>query len=203
MTTTVRALGPVVDVLVAQPVRDLCVAELQAQIGAVSLQVDRLTGWLSTACGELQARTGGVVRTKDGGSRTVASWLAEQTRETPSLAGSVLRTSGLLLGLPVIAAAVLDGVITQRKAAVLTRLVGKIADEHLQAVQAQLVQVAVSKNPDELAAWVRHEIATHCEPVLDGEADSARRRRFLRPAGRPTAACGAVSCSRLRTPRSS
>jgi hypothetical protein len=179
MTTTATALGPVVDVLVARPVEDLCVTELQAVLTGVVPQVQRLEGFVSVVCGELQARTGGVLRTEDGGSRSVASWLAEQQRDTPSAAGSVLRTSGLLRSLPLVAAAVLDGVITQRKAAVLTRLVGKIPDEQLREVQPQLVQVATLMNPEELAAWVRHELATHCEPVLDDDAESARRRRFL------------------------
>ena len=42
-------LGPVVDVLVAERVQDLSVAELQARIAGCRREVDRLLGWLSLA----------------------------------------------------------------------------------------------------------------------------------------------------------
>jgi hypothetical protein len=93
MATTATVLGPVVDVLVARSVGDLCVAELQAVLTGVVPQVQRLEGFVSVVWGELQARTGGVLRTEDGGSRSVASWLAEQQRVTPSAVGGELRTS--------------------------------------------------------------------------------------------------------------
>ena len=179
MTTTAAALSPVVDVLVAQPVADLCVSELQGWVAAVGPQVGRLQGWLSLACGELQARTGGALRTEVGGSRTVVSWLAERQREAPPTVGGELRVASLLRALPLVAAAVLDGVLTPAQARVLSRLVGPFPERELAAVQSELILVAARSNPVELAAWVRHQIATHCEPVLDGEAEAARDRRFL------------------------
>ena len=87
MTTTAAALAPVVDALVREPVGDLCVSELQAQIAEVAPQADRLVGWLSVVSGQLQALTGGTVPTAEGGSRSVAGWLAEQRRESPSAVG--------------------------------------------------------------------------------------------------------------------
>lgn len=100
--------------------QDLCVAELQQLLGEVVPQLQRLEGLVSVAAGQLQARTGGTVPTPEGGSRSVAGWLAQQCREAPSAAGSQLRTSALLRSLPLVAAAVLDGVLTQAQAAVLS-----------------------------------------------------------------------------------
>ena len=61
----------------------------------------------------------------------------------------------------------------------LCRLDGKIGAADLEASQSQLVQVGQTMNPEVLAQWVRHQIATHCEPALDHEHDTARRRRYL------------------------
>jgi hypothetical protein len=179
MTTTATALGPVVDVLVAVPVRDLCVTELQGRIASVGRQVDRLDGWLSAAAGELQARTGGSVPTEDGGSRTVCSWLAEQRRESPSTVGSALKTSAALRTLPLVTAAVLDGVLTLAQAAVLARLVGRIDEPFLREAEPDLVLVAAGRSPAELGQYVSHLIATHCEPALDEDTERTQVRRFL------------------------
>jgi hypothetical protein len=195
MTTTTAQLAPVVDAVVATALGDLCVGELQARIGQVGREVDRLQGWLSAAGGELQARTGGVVATEDGGSRTVTSWLAEQRRETPSTVGSSLKTSAALRALPLVSAAVLDGVLTPAQAAVLARLVGPIPAQALAEAEPTLVLVAAGRNPAELAAYVRHLIATHCEPALQDEADTARGRRFLQ-----TGADGALLRGRFALP---
>lgn len=179
MTTTAAALGPVVAALVQEPVVGVAVAELQSRIALVAPQVDRLTGWLSLASGQLQTLTGGTVPTPEGGKRSVAGWLAEQRRETPSMVGSQLRTSTLLRSLPLVTAAVLDGMLTQGQAAVLSRLVSRFSDEALAEAEPNLIHVAARLNPAELAAYVRDLIATHCEPALDDEAADAAGRRFL------------------------
>jgi hypothetical protein len=178
-TTATPALGPAVDALVRVPVGDMCVAELKSLLVSVGGEIDRLSGWWSMAAGELQARTGGAVTTDDGGSRTVVSWLAEARRETPSAVGGQVRTSTALRSMPLVAEAVLDGVLTQAQAAGLGRLVGRIPDEQLAETQPELVLVAKRLNPAELGRWVAELIATHCEPALDGEAETARGRRFL------------------------
>lgn len=126
-TDAVLALGVLVDALVAQPLDALPVAVLQNQIVAVAPQAARLEGWVQTAAGQLDARTGGQLPTDDGGSRLVAGWLAEVRHDTSSAAGRDLRTAAALrTRLPLVADAVLDGVLTPAQAAVLARLVGKI-----------------------------------------------------------------------------
>ena len=180
MTTAAAALAPVVDALVREPVADLCVAELQAFLADLVPQVQRLEGLVSLASGHLQALSGGNVPTEDGGPRSVSGWLAEQQRETPQAVGSRLRTSALLRSLPLVSAAVLDGVLTPGQAAVLARLVEHFDEPSLAEAEPNLVKVAASCNPAELAAYVRDLIATHVEPVLEDEAEDGSRRRFLR-----------------------
>ena len=173
-------LRGVLDELVAQPLEALPVAVLQAQVAAVAPQAGRLEGWLQAAAGELAARTGGQLPTEDGGRRSVVGWLAEVRQDTSASAGRQLRTSAALrTRLPLVAEAVLDGVLTPAQAAQLARLVGKIDDAALAESQEQLIQVAAGRDPASLAAWVSHQIATHCEPVLDDLAERGRNRRYL------------------------
>jgi hypothetical protein len=178
-TTATPALGPAVDALVRVPVGDLCVAELQSLLASVGGQIDRPSGRWSMAAGELQARTRGAVATEDGGSRTVVSWLAEARRETPWAVGGQARTSTALRSMALVAEAVSDGVLTPAQAAVLARLVGRIPDEQLAETQPGLVLLAKLLNPSELGRWVAELIATHCEPAVDDESETARGRRFL------------------------
>ena len=98
---------------------------------------------------------------------------------TPSAAGSQLRTARLLRDLPLVTAAVLDGVLTPAQAAVLTRLVGKIDPEALAESQPNLIQVAATMDPAQLAHWVSHQLATHCEPVFEAEQERAHAKRYL------------------------
>ena len=179
MTTAAAALAPVVDALVQEPVTDWCVGELQAFLADLVPQVHRLEGLVSLVSGQLQATTGGSVPTEGGGARSVAGWLAEQRRETPQVVGSQLRTSTLLRSLPLVSAAVLDGVLTQGQAAVLARLVEHFDAESLAEAEPDLVEVAARSNPAELAAYVRDLIATHVEPVLEDQSEDAARKRFL------------------------
>jgi hypothetical protein len=172
MGADLAGLRAAVDDAVAVPVRALCAAELQASIASVQAEADRLLGWVSCAAGQLAATSGGRVATEDGGDRPVAGWLAEATRTSPSSAGSRLRVSTALRELPLVAQAVLDGVLTQEQAAVLSRLVGRVPLPDLVQVEPQLIEVAAGRDPGSLAQWVRHLIATHCEPAL--EADEAR-----------------------------
>jgi hypothetical protein len=136
------ALAPVVDALVREPIRDLCVTELQELLRFLVPQVQRLEGLVSLASGQLQVLTGGTVPTPEGGNRTVTGWLAEQQRESPSAVGSQLRTSALLRSLPLVGAAVLDGVLTQPQAAVLSRLVEHFDASSLAEAEPDLITVA-------------------------------------------------------------
>ena len=176
MSPLLTALEPAVDRLVAVPVDELCAAELQAFLTGIVAQRDRLDGVLSRAAGQLQAVTGGQVATDDGGSRSVVGWLAETTRTSPGAAGARLRVSGLLRDLPLVADAVLDGLLTQEQAAVLTRLLGSIPSSDVQDMQPQLIEVATARDPHSLGQWVAHLIATHCEPALDDDHRSAQAR---------------------------
>lgn len=173
------ALQPLVDALVADPVDNLGVETLQLRITLLRPQVDRLVGWLGAAGAALQHATGGQLPTDDGGRRSVVGWLAQTGRTSPSAAGAALRVSSALRDLPLVADAVLDGVLTPEQAAVLARLVGKIPVEALHDCQPQLVEVAAGRNPVELEQWVRHLVATHAEPVFERDLEAGRRRRFL------------------------
>ena len=172
------AVAPVVDALLACPLAGLSATELQQRIVAVVPQAGRLQGWLRAAEAELHAVCAGQLPTADG-ERSLAGWLAEVRHDSPSAVGRDLRTSTALRALPKVVDAVLDGVLTPEQAAVLSRLVGRIDRDALVASQDDLVLVAAGRDPAELAAWVRHQIATHCEPVLDAEAERGRDRRFL------------------------
>jgi hypothetical protein len=175
----VAALPAVVDALVADAAADLPVPELMARVAAVAPHVARLEGWLQQVAGRVSAAGAGQVPTDEGRLRSAAGWLAEVRQTSSSTAGRQLRTSAALRSLPVVAAAVLDGVLTPDQAAVLARLVGRIPDVELQECQDELVLVAQGRDPVALGEWVRHLIATHCEPALDQQAEAAREARYL------------------------
>ena len=176
---SVALLRAAVDALVAQPADRSTVAELVARIAGVTKQLDRLDGWVRAAEGELIVRTGGQLPTDDGGIRSVAGWLAEVRHDSASAAGSRLRTAGLLRQLPLIADAVLEGLLTPAQAHVLTGLVGKIDAESLLESQESMLLVAAPLGLDALRRWVADKIATHVEPALEDAQDRAHDRRYL------------------------
>ena len=98
---------------------------------------------------------------------------------TPSAAGTPAPHRTAAAGLPLVTAAVLDGVLTPAQAAVLTRLVGKIDPDALAESQPNLIAVAATMDPAQLGHWVSHQIATHCEPVFEAEQDRAHAKRYL------------------------
>lgn len=151
MAAGLAALATAVDDAVAVPVADLCAADLQTSIGTVARRRDRLDGWLSAAAGQLSAATGGRVATDDDGDRSGAGWLAEATCTSSGAAGSWLRTSAALRDLPLVVQAVLDEVLSQENAAILARLVGKVALDSLRESQPNLIQVVTGRDPVQLA----------------------------------------------------
>jgi hypothetical protein len=177
--TSSSALAPLVDVLLATPLDTLTTDQLQRELATVTPQVGRLLGWLSAAAGQLDHRTAGLLTDQDGTARKVSGWLADLQHSTPSHAGTQLGTARLLRSMPLVTAAVLDGVLTPAQAAVLTRLVGKIDPDALVESQPQLIAVAATMDPAQLGHWVNHQIATHCEPVFDAEQDRAHAKRYL------------------------
>jgi hypothetical protein len=174
------ALAAAVEQLLARPRAELTVQQLQEVVLAVTPLVGRLDGWLRATEGELSARCDGRVPTDGGTDRSVVGWLAEARRESPSSAGSRLRTARLLRDeLPLVSEAVLQGVLTAGQAHVLTRLVGKIDSEALRESQESLIAVAAPLDPVQLGAWVSDKIASFCEPALEADERNGQARRFL------------------------
>ena len=184
-TPSVAALRSAVDVLVEQPADRSTVAGLTERIAGVTPELGRLEGWLRAAEGELSVRTGGRLPTDDGGTRSVAGWLAEVRHDSAAAAGSRLRTSELLRQLPLVADAVLEGVLTPAQAQVLTRLVGKIELEALLEAQESMLLIAAPLDIVALGRWVAHQIATHVEPALEAEQDRGHDRRYLQTSREP------------------
>ena len=175
------ALTTAVDAVVAQPLADLSVEQLQQQIGATAREAQRLAGFVALATAELHARTAGRLPTEDGRSRSVAGWVADATNDSAASAGRTVRiASALQDGLPLVAAAVLDGQVGLAHAEVLARLVGRVDAQSLLEAQADLVRTAQLMDPVQLAAYVRHLVATWVEPALDDDEASATARRYLK-----------------------
>jgi hypothetical protein len=74
---------------------------------------------------------------------------------------------------------VVDGVISPEHGRVLTRLVGQIDPQRLLESQAALLEVARRTDPDGLATYLRHLLATWCEPQLEADEAAAEEARFL------------------------
>jgi len=116
---------------------------------------------------------------------SVQAWWREATRVAGTQAGRDLRRAGVLSRFPVWGQAVTDGLLTPAQGEVLCRLDGKLPDTELLATQRELVTVAAALDPVELAQWVRHLIATWCEPELDREQDKAETGAWLQLDRRP------------------
>lgn len=177
VTAVHAALERAVDAVVAQPLADLWPDELQAQIAVIAAQAQRLAGFVSLATGELHRRTGGQLTPDAGGRRSVIGWVAEATRSSAAAAGSLVRTATALESLPLVAQAVVDGLITLPHAQVLARLVGRLDPAALVEAQQGLVELARIVDPSALGLYVRHLLATWSEPALEAEAEAARSRR--------------------------
>jgi hypothetical protein len=163
---------------------------LQDLLGELRECVGRLTGRLQQVLGELDARGDGAVRTNPHSEgpalyQPVQGWWRDRAILSGGQAGREVRLAGVLRELPVIAEAVVAGVLSPAQAAALSRLHGRIPQQDLLDSQSQLVEVAAAMNQEVLAQWVRHLIATHCEPSLDLEQSKARDKRYLQLAKEP------------------
>lgn len=181
--------------LIEQPLDALDVRALQAFAHQVYAAKNRLTGKLDQVLAELEIRSGGKVEEHPDGDgpplwQPVRTWWRDQATISGGAAGRDLRRCLILRDLPLLAAAVTDGRLTPEQAEVLCRLEGKIPAADLAASQADLITLAAALNPEDLAQWVRHQIATYCEPALEREAESAEADRYLQlnrqPGGRVT-----------------
>ena len=181
-----------------QLVESLCAGDL-AGLDQVALQataeglrqlIGRLTGRLDQVLAELDVRGGGQVQTNPGSEhaplfQSVQGWWRDSATVSGGQAGRDLRRAGILRSLPVLSEAVVSGVLAPEQAAVLCRLHGRIPLDALLDSQEQLVQVARELDPEVLARFVRHLIATHCEPELDREQARAHERRYLQVSHEP------------------
>jgi len=179
-----------VEALCAGDLSALDQGALQASADGLRQLIGRLTGRLDQVLAELDVRGGGQVQTNVGSEhaplyQSVQGWWRDSATVTGAQAGRDVRRAGILRSLPVLSAAVVSGVLAPEQAAVLCRLHGRIPLDALLESQTQLVQVARELNPEALARFVRHLIATHCEPELDKEQARAHDRRYLQVSHEP------------------
>ena len=180
-----KELSAAVDALAGLDPTLLCVAELQAVLAVLAPALGRLAGIQSAVVGELQARSGGTVPSAPGPDGTagpavaVRHWLRDLTTTGGSAAGRAVHVATLLRSLPLLSAAVRDGRVQPAQAAVLTRLVGPIDPQALADAEPALVLVAAQRDPQSLAVYVSHLLATWCEPQFEADSRSQQARRYL------------------------
>ena len=186
----VRPLLACVEQVVAADLESLDVGALQAHALELQAAAGRLLGRVDQVLAAVQTRSGGRVPENPSSDQppllmSVQTWWRESTKVAGSQAGRDLRRAGVLDWLPLWGQAVVDGVLTPAQVQVLCRLDGKLPADELLASQAELVTVASSFNPVDLGHWVRHLIATWCEPELDVEQAKAENNAWLQLDRRP------------------
>ena len=179
-----------VEQVVTADLEPLDIAGLQAHAAELHAAAGRLLGRADQVLAALQVRSGGQVLENPDSTQapllmSVQTWWRETTRVAGAQAGRDLRRASVLDELPLWGQAVVDGVLTPAQAQVLCRLHGRLPDTELLASQADLVTVASTCNPNDLALWVRHLIATWCEPELDAEQSTAENNAWLQLDRRP------------------
>jgi hypothetical protein len=172
-------LAAAVDAAAAVAVGTQSIGELQALVGQCATAVTRLDGVISRAVGELQVRGGGQVPDRTGTFCTTPAWLRSAANTTGPAAGRRVRTSVALRELPLIRDAIVDGQITEQHGRQLARLVGNIDSDRLLESQPALLEVARRLDPDMLGHYVRHLLATWCEPALEADEAAAEAGRFF------------------------
>ena len=168
-----------VDAMAAVPVATLTIEQLQALVVGASSASARLQGVASRALAELLVRGSGQVPDGAGTVCPTPAWLRTATQTSGSAAGRQIRTGVALRELPAVAQAVVDDDVTMDHGRVLARLVGTIEPSALLSSQPALIEVARRTDPEQLAHYVRHLIATWCEPQLTADEAAAEDRRFL------------------------
>ncbi len=214
-----RELRDVVDVLTACPVDQLSISELQQLTAQLSGVRTRLAGLQCAALGELTARSGGTVPSDlpsdvpspddsgtgpDASGDTVRSgppvkvhhWLRDLDGRGANTAGRQVRTATLLRSLPLVLAAVRAGQLTLTHAAVLTRLVGPVDPSALADAEPNLIAVATGRDPQALAGYVNHLLATWCEPHFEHDQRNQHAKRYLQTTREP----GGMLSGRFRLP---
>jgi hypothetical protein len=181
MCSTLDRLEQEVTALATVIPSGLPIAELQLLVERGAAVRNRVAGIVSRAVGEIAVRGGGQVPDPAvaGAVCPTPGWLRVATGVTGTAAGRQVRSSVALRELPAVLDAIVDGEISSEHGQVLTRLVGRIDSQALLRSQPELIEVARRTDPDQLAQYVRHLLATWCEPDLDAEEQSAQERRFL------------------------
>jgi Domain of unknown function (DUF222) len=174
------SLADAVTEVASVAVSGLPLGGLQELIAELARCRTRIDGVLSRAVGELHVRGDGLVADPAvaGAVCPTPAWLRTVVHVGPAAAGRQIRTAVALRELPAVAEAIVDGVLTVEHGRVLARLVGKIEPTALLS-QPQLIEVARRTDPEALAEFVRHQIATWCEPELEADEAAAEQRRFL------------------------
>jgi 5-methylcytosine-specific restriction protein A len=181
MCSTGQILAKQVDALAAVPVQTLSVSDLMRFVADTTGPMNRLAGIVSRAVGELQVRGSGQVPDPAvaGAACPTSAWLRTVGQVSGHTAGRQLRTAVALRELPAVADTIVDGDLTVEHGRVLARLVGRIEPQALLDSQPQLIEVARRTDPEQLASFVRHLLATWCEPDLEADEAAAEDRRFL------------------------
>jgi hypothetical protein len=175
-----QALAADVDALAGIAVESLPLTGLQELIATLAPQAARLAGIVSRAVGELEVRSGGQVPAGASGLvAPTAAWLREAAHVSGRRAGQQVRTAVALRELPQVRDTIVDGQLTPEHGRVLARLVGRIEPAALLAAQPDLIEVARRCDPDSLAVYVRHLLASWCEPLFDDDERTAEQRRYL------------------------
>jgi hypothetical protein len=179
MCSNAGSLAEQVDRLAAVQVEALPIGALQALVQETAGAMNRLGGVVSRAVGEIAVRGAGQVPAGDGGVCPTPAWLRTAAGVSGHRAGRQIRTAVALRELPAVAEAIIDGVLTVEHGRVLAGLVGKIDPARLAESQPALIEVARRTDPDQLGHYVRHLIATWCEPELDTDEQAAEQRQFF------------------------
>ena len=179
-----------VETVLAADLDTLSLGELQAHALELQQISRRLAGRADQALAALQVRAGWQVPENPGSSEapllmSVQTWWREATRIHGTQAGRDVRRAAVVDRLRIWGQAVTDGILTQAHVQALCRLDGKLPEQELLDSQLELVAVAAALNPVELGQWVRHLIATWCEPELEAEQDKAENNAWLQLDKRP------------------
>ena len=181
MCSKADSLSAVVTALAETDVAELSVQALMSFVEGAFGPMNQLAGVVSRALGELQLRGSGSVPDPElaGATCPTPAWLRAVAGMSGNAAGRQLRTAVALRELPAVLDALVDGVITLEHARALARLVGQIEPQALLESQPQLIEVARRTDPEQLAVYVRHLLATWCPPQVEADEIAAEDRRFL------------------------
>jgi hypothetical protein len=116
MTATGAALAPLVDALLAEPLDELDVAQLQAAITTVTPLVARLHGWLTAAAGSSTSSPAAPSPIRTAGPAPPPAGSPTSSTAPPARPAGSCGPPGLLRTLPLVTAAVLDGTLTPQQA---------------------------------------------------------------------------------------